>query len=219
VPAKELRLAVEPRRKLGTTGAAALRRDGKIPAVVYGHGAAPEHVAIDARAFADILHHSGRNAIITLADGGKKAETALVRDVQIDPVSRHVIHADLLRVSADETVSAELHVVTVGVAQGVREFGGVMDVVTHELEIEGPASRIPEHLEVDVTELGIHDHVNAGDITLPEGFTLLTAPETIVVSIEPSRTERELEEAAAGPAEAIEPEIVGEEAAPAQTAE
>jgi large subunit ribosomal protein L25 len=219
VPAKELTLVIEPRRKLGTTGASALRREGKIPAVVYGHGAAPEHVAIDARAFNDLLHHGGRNAIVTLADGRKKGETALVRDVQIDPVSRHVIHADLLRVSADEAVSAKLHVVTIGVARGVREFGGVMDVVTHELEIEGPASRIPEHLEVDVSELGIHDHVNAGDIALPEGFTLLTSPDAIVVSIEPSRTERELEEAAAGPAEAVEPEIVGAEPPPAETAE
>jgi large subunit ribosomal protein L25 len=219
VPAKELKLVIEPRGKLGTTGAAALRKDGKIPAVVYGHGAAPEHVAIDARAFDDILHHGGRNAIITLADGKKRGETALVRDVQIDPVSRHIIHADLLRVSADESVSAELHVVTIGVARGVREFGGVMDVVSHELEVEGPASRIPEHLEVDVSELGIHDHVNAGDIALPDGFTLLTPPETIVVSIEPSRTERELEEAAAGPTEAVEPEIVGAEPTPAETAE
>ncbi|MBV8148266.1 MAG: 50S ribosomal protein L25 [Candidatus Eremiobacteraeota bacterium] len=216
---KELKLAIELRRKLGTTGAAALRKEGKIPAVVYGHGAPAEHIAIDGRAFDDILHHGGRNAIITLADGRKKGETALVRDVQIDPVSRRIIHADLLRVSADEAVSARLHVVTVGVARGVREFGGVMDVVTHELEIEGPASRIPEHLEVDVSELGIHDHVNAGDIALPEGFTLLTPLEAIVVSIEPSRTERELEEAAAGPAETLEPEIVGAEPTPAEAPE
>jgi large subunit ribosomal protein L25 len=219
MPAKELKLAIEQRNKLGTTGASALRREGKIPAVVYGHGAAPEHVAIDARAFDDILHNGGRNTIITLADGHRKGETALVRDVQIDPVSRRIIHADLLRVSADETVSAKLHVVTIGVARGVREFGGVMDVVTHELEVEGPASRIPEQLEVDVSELGIHDHINAGDIPLPDGFALLTSPEAIVVSIEPSRTERELEEAAAGPAEAVEPEIVGAEPTPAETAE
>ena len=74
-----------------------------------------------------------------------------------------------------------------------------MDVVTHELEIEGPANRIPEHLEIDVTELGIHEHVTAGDVKLPEGFKMLTPAETMVVAIEPSRTERELEEAAAGP--------------------
>ena len=73
-----------------------------------------------------------------------------------------------------------------------------MDVIVHEIEVEGPANQIPEHLEVDVTALGVHEHVTAADIALPAGFKLLTPPETIVVAIEPSRTARELEEAAAG---------------------
>lgn len=208
---KELKLSIETRQKLGTTGAAGLRRQGKIPAVVYGHGTAPEHIALDARAFDDILHHGGRNSIITLTEGGKKGETALVRELQFDPVTRRVIHADLLRVSANEAVTVELQVVTVGTARGVKDLGGVMDVVTHSLEVEGPANRIPENLEVDVTELGIHEHVIAGDIKLPDGFTMVTPSDTVVVAIEPSRTERELEEAAAGPTEAAEPEIVGAE--------
>ena len=208
---KELKLSIESRQKLGTTGANSLRRHGKIPAVVYGHGTAPQHVAIDARAFDDILHHGGRNSIITLTDGGRKGETALVRELQIDPVTRRIIHADLLRVSADEAVTVELQVVTAGTARGVREFGGVMDVLMHALEVEGPANRIPENLEVDVTELGIHEHVIASDVKLPSGFTMVTPGDTIVVAIEPSRTERELEEAATGPAEAVEPEIVSTE--------
>ena len=212
---KESNLSIEHRSKLGTTGASALRHAGKIPAVVYGHGTAPEHVALDAKAFEDLLHRSGRNAIITLTGGGKKSETAMIRELQIHPVSRRVIHADLLRVSADESVSARLAVVTVGAARGVREAGGVMDVVTHELEVQGPANRIPDHLEVDVTELGIHDHVNAGDVQLPAGFTMVTPADTTVVSVEPSRTERDLEEAASGPTESVEPEVIG--GAPAET--
>lgn len=208
---KELKLSIESRERLGTSGANSLRKHGKIPAVVYGHGTAPQNIAVDARAFNDILHHGGRNSIVTLTDGGKKGETALVRDLQFDPVSRKVIHADLLRVSADEAVTVELQVVTVGTARGVKDFGGVMDVLMHSLEVEGPANRIPEHLEVDVTELGIHEHVSASDVKLPNGFTMVTPGDTLVVAIEPSRTERELEEAAAGPAEAAEPEIVGAE--------
>lgn len=210
MPAKELKLAIEPRPKVGTTGSNALRHAGKIPAVVYGHGTAPEHIAIDAHAFEELLHHGGRNAIVTLTGSVKRGETALVRVVQYHPISRRVIHADLQRVSADETIAAKLPLVTVGVARGIRDFGGVMDVVMHELEIEGPANQIPEHLEADVTELGVHEHLTAAQVPLPEGFTLVTAPETIVVSVEPSRTERELEEAAAGPAEAAEPEVIGE---------
>ncbi|MGA8533534.1 MAG: 50S ribosomal protein L25 [Candidatus Tumulicola sp.] len=207
---KELKLAIEPRTKLGTTGAHALRHAGKIPAVLYGHGAAPEHLAIDGHAFEELLHHGGRNAIVTLSGGAKTGETALVRVVQYHPVSRHVIHADLQRVSAKETIGARLAVVTVGVARGLRESGGVMDVVTHELEVEGPADSIPENIEIDVSELGLHEHITAGDVRLPAGFKMLTPAETTVVSIEPSRTERDLEEAAAPPAEAAEPEVIGQ---------
>jgi large subunit ribosomal protein L25 len=205
---RELKLTVATREQLGTTGARRARRAGKIPAVVYGHGAAPEHVVLEARAFEDVLGHGGRSAIVTL-DGGKQSETALIRDVQYDPVSRRVVHADFQRVSADETIHTRLPVVTVGVAAGVRTFGGVMDVLMHELEVEGPASRIPEHVEIDVAHLGIHDHITAADVKLPSGFKMLTPGETIVVSIEPSRTEREVEEAAV-PAEIVEPELVGQ---------
>ncbi|MEO6836501.1 MAG: 50S ribosomal protein L25 [Candidatus Tumulicola sp.] len=205
----ELKLPIETRAKVGTTGSNALRHAGKIPAVVYGHGAAPEHVAIDAHAFEELLHHGGRNAIVTLTGGEKKGETALVRVVQYHPVSHRVLHADLQRVSANETIGAKLAVVTVGVARGLKESGGVMDVVTHELEIEGPANSIPENIEIDVSELGLHEHITAGDVKLPSGFKMLTPPETTVVVVELSRTERELEEAAAGPLEAAEPEVIG----------
>jgi large subunit ribosomal protein L25 len=208
VAKKEFTLAVEPRTKLGTTGAHALRAAGKVPAVLYGHGVVPEHIAIDSRSFDELLARAGRNAILTLSDGNRKHQTALVREIQRHPVSRRVVHADLQRVSADETIDARLAIVTVGVAEGVRNAGAVMDVLTHELEVAGPANRIPEHLEVDVTLLGIHEHITAGQITLPEGFRLLTAPEAIVVAIEPSRTARELEEAAA-PEAAAEPEVIG----------
>jgi large subunit ribosomal protein L25 len=209
VATKEFNLPVEQRSKLGTTGAHALRAAGKVPAVLYGHGVTPEHLAVDAHAFEELIHRAGRNAIITLTDGSRKRQTALVREIQIHPVSRRIVHADLQRVSADEAIAARLAIVTVGVAEGVRNAGAVMDVITHELEVEGPASRIPEHLEVDVTPLGIHDHVAAGEIALPAGFKLLTPPETIVVAIEPSRTAKELEEAAAPAEEAPQPEVIG----------
>ena len=205
---KEFQLAVEERAKVGTTGAQALRAAGKVPAVLYGHGVVPEHLALDAHAFDELIHHAGRNAIITLT-GASKRQTALIRQIQRHPVSRRIVHADLQRVSADETIVSRLAVVTVGVAEGVRNAGAVMDVITHELEIAGPASRIPEHLEVDVTPLEMNEHVTAGEIALPDGFRLVTPPETVVVAIEPSRTARELEEAAA-PAEApAEPEVIG----------
>jgi large subunit ribosomal protein L25 len=210
----ELKLSVELREKLGTTGAHALRAHGKIPAVIYGHGNVPEHIAVDAHAFEELLHHGGRNAIITLTDGGRKRQTALLRQIQLHPVSRRIVHADLQRVSADETIDTRLPIVTVGVAEGVRNSGAVMDVIAHELEIEGPASRIPEHLEVDVTALGVHEHITAADVALPPGFKMLTPPETVVLAIEPSRTARDLEEGAE--AAVTEPEVIGAEPAPSE---
>jgi len=214
VPKKELNLSVELRERLGTTGAHALRAHGKIPAVIYGHGTVPEHIAVDAHAFEELLHHGGRNAIITLTDGSRKRQTALVRQIQVHPVSRRIVHADLQRVSADETINTRLPVVTIGVAEGVRNSGAVMDVIAHELEVEGPASSIPENLEVDVTALGVHEHITAADVTLPPGFKMLTPPETIVLAIEPSRTARELEEAAPGAEAIAEPEVIGAEPTP-----
>ena len=80
-----------------------------------------------------------------------------------------------------------------------------MDVITHALEIEGPANQIPEHLEIDVTELGLHEHITAGDVKLPAGFKLLTPADQTVVAIEASRTERDIEDAATGPIEAPSP--------------
>jgi large subunit ribosomal protein L25 len=210
VASKELKLSIEHRTKLGTTGSQALRAQGKIPAVVFGHGTVPDHIAVDAHAFKELLHRAGRNAIVTLTDDAKKQQTALVREVQTHPVTRRIVHADLQRVSADETISARLGIVTIGVAIGVKEMGAVMDIVAHEIEVEGPANQIPEHLEVDVTLLGIHDHVTAGDIPLPAGFTLLSPPDTLVVTIEPPRTHEE----EAAPAEgAAEPQVIGAEPA------
>jgi large subunit ribosomal protein L25 len=211
VASKELTLSIEHRTKLGTTGSQALRAQGKIPAVVFGHGNVPDHIAVDAHAFKELLHRAGRNAIITLTGDGKKQQMALVREVQTHPVTRRIVHADLQRVSADETISARLGIVTVGVAIGVKEMGAVMDIVAHEIEVEGPANQIPEHLEVDVTALGIHDHVTAGDIPLPAGFKLLSPPDTLVVTIEPPRTHEDEATTAEGTAE---PQVIGAETAP-----
>jgi large subunit ribosomal protein L25 len=209
VASKEVQLAIEPREKLGTTGSNALRRSGKIPAIVYGHGTAADNIAFDAHAFEEVLHHSGRNAIITLTVGSKK-QTAMVRELQTDPISRRIVHVDLQRVTANEAIVARLPVVTTGVADGVRNMGAVMDVIAHEIEVEGPANKIPENVEVDVTALGVHDHVTAGNIPLPAGFKLITPPDTVIVTIEPSRTAQDLEQAAT-PAEQAEPQVIGAE--------
>jgi large subunit ribosomal protein L25 len=211
VASKELTLSIERRIKTGTTNAQALRRAGKVPAVVYGHGDAPLHVAFDVRAFDELLHHGGRTNIIALTLDGKR-DTALVRELQRNPVSRKIEHVDFQRVSADEEVHAKLPIVTVGTARGVRDLGGVMDILIHEIEVEGPAAQLPDHFDVDVSNLEIHQHITAGQVVLPKNFKLLTPADAIVVSIESSKTARQVEEAETGAAaEALEPEVVGQQ--------
>lgn len=209
---KSLTIAVESRSDAGSNSSRKLRATGRVPAVLYGHGTPPEHLSLDGRAFEDVLHRGGRTGIVTLTGGTSANATVLVRDVQRNPVSHKIQHADLQRVSANESVHAKLPVVTVGVARGVKDSGGVMDVLSHELEIEGPANLLPEHLEVDVTELGIHEHVTAGEVRLPSGFKMITGAETLVISIEPSKTAQAVEDAAAGATlEQTEPVVVGEQ--------
>lgn len=207
----QLSLTIERRSGAGSTKAHALRAAGKIPGVIYGHGST-EKIAVERRALEDALHRGARTGLLELQIDGKRFDSALVREVQIDPVSRKTIHIDLQRVSANEKVHAKLRIVATGTPDGVRNFGGVMDVVLHEIEVEGPANKLPDHIEVDVTALGIHEHVSASGVKLPGGFKLLTPPDTIVVTVEASRTARALEEAEAGVA-AIEapPELVGRE--------
>jgi large subunit ribosomal protein L25 len=208
--AQQLNLTIEHREGVGSTKARALRKDGKIPGVLYGHGSEAQAIALARRGLDDILHRGARTSLITLTMDGKRVDTALLREVQVDPVSRRIVHVDLQRVSADETVQARLPVVTVGTPEGVRSFGGVMDVVLHELEVEGPANKLPDRIEIDVNELGIHQHVTAGEIALPEGFKMITPAENTVVAVEPSKTEKLLEEAAVSAVtEQAEPEIVG----------
>ncbi|MDQ2872690.1 MAG: 50S ribosomal protein L25 [Candidatus Eremiobacteraeota bacterium] len=207
--AQQLKLEVERRDRSGSSDSHGLRSRGKIPGVLYGHGSKPVNVAFDAREFGELLHHGGRTSLITLALDGK-SDTALVREVQFHPVSRKVLHVDLQRTAATEHVHAKLPVVTTGVASGVKDSGGVMDVITHELEVEGPANKLPDAIEIDVSALAIHEHITAGNVALPAGFNMITAADQIVVAIEPSKTAQALEEAALEGAPAqTEPEVVG----------
>jgi large subunit ribosomal protein L25 len=184
-------LALKSRTETGTTKARALRRSGQVPGTLYGHGAQTVSISLDARALDVLLHGEGRRQLVTITIDGGTTDTVLVRDVQRDPISRRVVHADLLRVGRSEAITTSVRIIAVGVPAGVREFGGVLDIIAHEIEITGPADQIPENLEVDVTELGIREHVVAGDVKLPPGFKLETSAETVIVSVEPPRTQVE----------------------------
>jgi large subunit ribosomal protein L25 len=200
--AKKDTIAVETRKDVGTTGARAVRKAGRVPAVVFGHGAAPAAVSIDARALEELLHGGRRHHLLTISVDGGANDTALLRSVQRDPVSRRVVHIDLQRVGQSESISTSIPIQVTGSAPGVKDSGGVLDIVTHMLEVTGPANELPEQIEIDVSGLGLREHVPAGDVKLPKGFTLVTSPETIVVSCESPRTHEEAAPAATAEGEA-----------------
>ena len=179
-------LTIHSRTDIGTTGAKKARRDGKIPGALYGHGES-QAIAIDARTLAQLLSTGGQSHIVDATIDGKH-ESVLLREVQRDPITFRPIAADFQRVSQTEEIYASVGIVTVGVPLGVKDQGGVMDIVTHALEIKGPAGRLPERLEIDVSALEVSHHVTAGQVALPAGFSLITPAETIVVGVEGSRT-------------------------------
>lgn len=192
-------LTLEPRPGVGTTSSQRLRKTGKIPGVVYGHGQATP-VAVDAKQLADLLL-SGNKSKIVDATIGDKHDSVLLRRVEAHPISRRPLSVDFQRVSRDEAITSNVTIVTTGTAVGVRENGGVMDVISHTLEIKGPAQYIPDNLSVDVSALDVHQHILAGQVTLPKDFTLITPPETVVVSVEITRALASEEAPAEGAAE------------------
>ena len=197
---------------IGTTASKHLREEGHTPAILFGHGAAPLPIALDAKAFLDLMKHGGgKNHLLNLTIDGKSGETALVREVQRDPVTRRIVHVDLQRGGASEQVSASLPIVTVGVPAPVQSKSAVLDVVLHALQVRGPANKIPESIEIDVSHLEIHGHVTAGEVKLPDGLVLDVDPLTTLISVEPLRAAEP--ETAVGSAEAVAAEAAGAESA------
>jgi large subunit ribosomal protein L25 len=208
----DTKVQAELRENFGKGFARRLRAAGKIPAVIYGHGTDPVHVALPGHQVSLLIRRA--NAVLELDVAGKQQLT-LVKDVQKDPVHQVIEHIDLLVVKKGEKVQVEVPVVVVG-----EPFAGTianLDAQTIMLEVE--ATHIPQHVEVDVEGLEDGTHITAADLKLPKGAALAAEPETLVVAISvPAATlaaEDEIAEAdaevAAGQAEASE--AAGEPAA------
>ncbi|OBK52972.1 50S ribosomal protein L25/general stress protein Ctc [Mycobacterium sp. 1081908.1] len=197
-------LKAEVRAQTGKGASRRARRDGKIPAVLYGHGAAPQHLELPGHDYAAVLRHSGTNAVLTLDIAGKE-QLALTKALDIHPIRRTIQHADLVIVRRGEKVHVEVNVVVEGEA-------GPDTLVTQEtntIEIEAEAMSIPEQLTVSVEDAPPGTQFTAGQIALPSGVTLVSDPDMLVVNVVNAPTAADLEEEGAG--EAAE----GEAAAPA----
>jgi large subunit ribosomal protein L25 len=205
-------LTVSVRTKTGKGASRRARRDGKIPAVLYGHGAAPQHLELPGHDFAAVLRHSGTNAVLTLDIDGKE-QLALTKALAIHPIRRTITHADLLVVRRGEKVVVEVTVDVVGEAAS----GTLVTQDTNTIEIEAEALSIPESLTVSVEGAEAGTQFTAGQVALPAGVTLIDDPDLLVVNVVIAPTAEELEAEGAGEvAEGEEPEAeaAAEEEAP-----
>jgi large subunit ribosomal protein L25 len=197
-------LEVEVRQGRGTRQSRRMRDNGKIPAVLYGHGEATVSLAVGHDALATVLRHHSR--LVDLKGGVN--ESALIREMQWDPFGIEVLHVDFARVSADERIEVKVSVELRGTAQGVNE-GGVIEHLLHEVTIECLATAIPDRIQVKINTLNKGDHITVAQLELPAGVTMITDAEAIVVQC--VEAAQEPEEAAAI-TETVEPEVIGRKA-------
>lgn len=184
----EARIDAETRTEFGKGAARRTRRAGKIPAVLYGHGADPQHLALPSLEFARVIREQGRNAVLTLDISGTP-QLALTKTVVTHPIRPYIEHVDLLVIRRGEKVVVEVALVVTGDAAP----GTLVTQELNTLEIEADVSNIPEQIEVSVEGLVIGTQVQASEVTLPEGSTLRGEPEILVVNVVAAPTEADLE--------------------------
>jgi large subunit ribosomal protein L25 len=212
----EVRLTASPRTASGSRAAGRLRREGLVPAVVYGHGADPKSVSVVHRELrAALSGEAGSNALLDLRVDGE-AVLALVKEMQRDAVRNEVIHVDFIRVSRDEAVTVEVPIHLEGEASEVTAGGGTLDQQLFNLTVTAKPGDIPAGISYDVSAMTIGDSVRVGDLTLPRSVTTDVDPEEPVAVAQVSQAAQEaealdMEAAAALEAEAAEAE--GAEAA------
>jgi len=206
-------LTVTPRDGKGKQAAKRLRREGRVPAVLYG-GTQPQDISVDPKDVLKMIHgHEGSTQLLTLKfDGGANARMAIIRDMQFDPVSEDLLHVDLQEVSADRAINVRVAVHPVGEAIGVKDTKGILNLVLHEIEVSCLPTNIPARIDADVTNLAIGDVLTVRDLTVPDGVRILNDPGQAVATVSPPMAEEEV----AAPAAAVaatataEPEVLTE---------
>ena len=202
-------IAAKPRSETGTHAVKRLRRDGKVPGVVYGHQfAEPLAIIIEGRDLRNALTGHNINSVFTLEIEGRGATPVMVHERQLDSISNHYLHIDLYAVDLAEAVEANVPIVGVGHAPGVKE-GGVLDIVLREIAVEALPGSIPDHIDVDISNLNIGDNIHVRELTAPEGVKIIQEGDEIVLSVlAPQKVEEEVPAAPA--AELAQPELIGE---------
>ncbi len=212
---KDITIAAELRDSRGKNEARRLRVSGKIPAVVYGASQQPVAVAVNPKDLNRILHSkSGHNTIFNVDITGKENTPVMIVDWLNDPLKENLLHADLKRIDLNARIAVKVPVHTTGEPKGVKQQGGLLEVVAREIEIECLPDEIPEGFVIDVTELMLGQSRRASDIPLTGSMKLLSQPEAVIAHVIALRIVAEAEPAAAETAEAAaaatpaEPEVI-----------
>ncbi|GIG66007.1 50S ribosomal protein L25/general stress protein Ctc [Phytomonospora endophytica] len=205
----EVRISAEPRTEFGKGGARRTRRAGKIPAVLYGHGEKPKHVALPALEFAAALRRGGMNQLFTIevTDGTK--ELALPKALQRDPIKDTIDHVDLLLVRKGELVQVELRINLVG----EHEKGGLLVHEHGTLTVQADATALPEAIDVSIEGLAIGANVTAADVTFPEGTELVSDPSTVIATVTQAPSAEQMEGEESSSEAAVDEEPAAETAA------
>src|SRR5271167_291255 len=214
---EQINFDVQIRKNTGSARSRQARRLNLIPGIVYAGNSKPTIIQADRKAYDRIYRqHAGESLIyhLNLVDEGKKISDfpAIIKDVQLHPVTDEVIHIDFNRISLDKEIEIKIKVITKGEAVGVKRDGGTLEHLMWELDIICLPTNIPHHLEADVTNLGVHDAIHVKDLVLPQGVSTKHDPDAVVITVVGSMRE----EVAAAPIEGeaaeagSEPEVLKE---------
>src|SRR5467141_205933 len=216
--AKQVKLKAERRTATGRSAARKLKARGAVPAIIYGAKDKPQPLQLSARDIHAMLSHaSGENILVELEiDGEKSNRMALVKEIQHSPVGSDVLHVDFHAVSMDETIQADVPLEALGIANGVKNFGGLLEQSLRSLAIECLPRDLPDRITVDVSELNIGDSIHVRQIQLPSGVTSKVQPDLTAFSVLAPTVE---EEPVVAEAEAVAgPEVIGEKKEEGETA-
>jgi len=203
-------LTIKRREGTGKQFAKRLRRQGVVPAILYG-GAKNEPVTVDPKSVLRMIAgHAGTTQLLTLKmDGEGGSRLAIIRAMQFDPVSENLMHVDLQEVSADKPITVRVAVHPVGEAIGVRDTKGILNLVLHEVSVSCLPTVIPERIDADVSALAIGDVLTIADLSVPEGVRVLNDPGQAVATVSPPMAEEEVAPVVAA-AVTAEPEVLTE---------
>ncbi|MGB8951904.1 MAG: 50S ribosomal protein L25 [Candidatus Aminicenantales bacterium] len=198
----------ERRDIFGKNAARRIRKEGLVPAILYGEKENPIPLILNKKDIFKILKsETGENTIFKVAFDSEKRDT-MIKELQIDPTTDELLHTDLIQIAMDKDIRVSVPIVPEGEPIGVKTEGGFVEFMTREIEIECLPKNIPEHVTIEISHLHLHQSIKAGDVILPEGVKLISDPNSVLVLIEVPHKEEEVE------VKAPEEEVIAEEKEP-----